>query len=97
MEKEKEKAILMMLEYAIEITGLRTGDIHHIRAHIEEVDGNYVLRVKNRLVSRSGIFVRDVTTKQIMDWSLHNMGNFFRGFLDWFLNEQKIAEKEKAE
>ena len=97
MKKEKQRAILMMLEYAITVTGARAGDMHRIRAHIEEVDGNYVLRVQNRLVSRNGIFIRDITPKQITDWSLNNMGNFFRGFLDWFFDEQKLAEKEKAE
>ena len=95
MKAEKQRAILMMLEHAITVTGDR--NMHRIRAHIEEVDGNYVLRVQSRLVSRNGIFIRDITPKQITDWSLNNMGNFFRGFLDWFLDEQKLAEKEKAE
>lgn len=96
MKAEKQRAILMMLGNAISVTGIRGGNKHTIRAHLEEVDGNYVLRVQARLILGDGIFVRDITPKQVMEWSANNMGDFFRGFLDWFFDEKKAAEKEAA-
>ena len=96
MKRGNQRSILMMLENAITVTCNRGGNKHAIRAHLEELDGNYVLRVQARLILGDGIFSRDITPEQVMKWSTNNMGDFFRGFLDWFFDEKKAAEKEAA-
>lgn len=92
MKKENQKAILMMLEQDINDTGIQ-GSEHNVRAHLEEADGNYVLKVQVRLIVKDKIFTRDITPKQILEWSLNNMGDYFKGYLSWFYAEKKAAEK----
>lgn len=92
MKKENQKAILMMLEQDINDTGV-SGSKHNVRAHLEEVDENYVLKVQVRLLVKDKIFSCDITPKQVLDWSLNNMGDYFKGYLSWFYAKKTAAEK----
>lgn len=96
MKKENQKAILMLMEEPINSTGT-PGSTYNARAHIEEIDGNYVLRVQERLIIRDEILTRDITPQMVLKWSLDNMGDYFGAYLKWFSEEKRAARKAAAE
>ena len=96
MKKENQKAILMMLEQDINDTGI-PGSRYNSRSNIEEINGEYVLRVQERLLLNDEILTRDITPKQVLKWSLDNMGDYFKGYLRWFNAEKKAARHKEAE
>ena len=88
MKKENQKAILMLLEEPINSTGI-SGSAYNARAHIEEIEGSYVLRVQERLIVHDEILTRDITPQMVLKWSLENMGDYFGAYLKWFSEEKR--------